>query len=80
MLWERHELREENKECCEKDMSWERKDNFAERCEGQEVIWRKSNQISWWWSAKFVGTLKDFKDGGFRAMWWGVWEVEEEEK
>ena len=58
-------------------MCWEKKDKFAERCEEREAISRKSNQISWCWSAKFVWT---FQECGFRGMWWGVWEEEGEEK
>ena len=58
-------------------MCWEKKDKFAERCEDQEAILRKSNQISWCWSAKYVETLHGWRFGG---IWWGVWEEEGDEK
>ena len=72
MCWEK-----ENKESSEKEMCWEKKDKFVERCEDQEEIWRKHNQISWCWSARFEGTLQGW---GFKGMWWGGWQEEGEEK
>ena len=37
--------KKKNKECGENDMNLEKKDKFAERCEDQDAIFKKSDQI-----------------------------------